>query len=220
VLAAGVIATQALAQMQPPPPILSSRVTDLTGTLSGGAVSRIEAEMESLEASRGSRIAVLIVPTTQPEDVEQYGGRVIRAWRASRGAAGDSALLLVAKDDRRVRIEVDTGLARSLSAGVAGRIVDEVIVPHFELGDFDGGVEAGVRQMISVVNGEVLADPDRAWLTQWHRFGTWLGAAAIGAGLLLLWMVRGGFRNRGWRAEVGGPEDEAERDLGGASGRW
>jgi uncharacterized protein len=207
-------------------PSLSSRITDLTGTLSGDAVNRIEAEIGALEATRGSRIAVLIVPTTQPEEIEQYGARVIQGWRAARGASGDSALLLVAKDDRRVRVEVDKGLARALPAGVAGRIVDEVIAPHFELGDFDGGVEAGVHQMISVVNGETLPDPDRGWLGHrgWHRLTTLLAGAFFGAGALWLWMLRGGSgggsRRRGWRAKAGGPEGEAGRDLGGASGRW
>src|SRR5580658_5818696 len=97
-------------------PSLSSRITDLTGTLSGDAVDRIETEIGALEAMRGSRIAVLIVPTTQPEEIEQYGARVVQGWRVARGATGDSALLLVAKDDRRVRIEVGTGLPRALSA--------------------------------------------------------------------------------------------------------
>ena len=205
-------------------PSLSSRITDLTGTLSGAAVNRIEAEIGALEATRGSRIAVLIIPTVRPEDIEQYGERVIQGWREARGAAGDSALLLVAKDDRRVRIEVDTGLARALPAGVAGRIVDEVITPHFELGDFDGGVEAGVHQMILVVNGETLPDPDRGWLGHrgWHRLGTLLAGAALGAGALCLWMMRGASTSRGsgWHAEVGRPRGEAGRDFGGASGRW
>jgi len=144
-------------------PPLTARVTDLTGTLSGGAVNRIEAELASLEANKGSQIAVLIVPTTQPEEIEQYGIRVAEQWKLGRKGIDDGAILLVAKNDRRVRIEVGYGLEGALPDAIANRIIDETITPHFKLGDYDGGVEAGIEQMISVVNGEPLPQPDRKW---------------------------------------------------------
>jgi uncharacterized protein len=131
--------------------------------LSGGAVARIEAKLADLEAKKGSQIAVLIVPTTQPEEIEQYGIRVADAWKIGRKGIEDGAILLVAKDDRRVRIEVGNGLEGAMPDAIANRIIAETITPQFKLGDFDGGVEKGVDQMISVVNGEPLPLPDKKW---------------------------------------------------------
>lgn len=158
----------ALASAQVAVPPLTARVTDLTGTLSGGAVARIEAKLADLEAKKGSQIGVLIVPTTQPEDIDQYGIRVGDAWKLGRKSVSDGAILIVAKNDRRVRIEVGQGLEGALPDAVANRIIDEAIAPHFKQGDFDGGVEAGVDKMISVINGEPLPQPDQKWE---HRSG-------------------------------------------------
>jgi uncharacterized protein len=144
-------------------PPLASRVTDLTGTLSGGAVARIEAKLADLEAKKGSQLAVLIVPTTQPEEIEQYGIRVADAWKLGRKGVDDGAILLVAKNDRRVRIEVGQGLEGALPDAIANRIITETITPHFKQADYDGGVQAGIDQMISVVNGEPLPQPDKKW---------------------------------------------------------
>ncbi|HMH29736.1 MAG TPA: YgcG family protein, partial [Steroidobacteraceae bacterium] len=144
-------------------PPVTARVTDLTGTLSGAAVARIEAKLKDLEAKKGSQVAVLIVPTTQPEEIEQYGIRVAEAWKLGRKGVDDGAILLVAKDDRRVRIEVGQGLEGALPDAIANRIVTETITPHFKQADFDGGVEAGVNQIISVINGEALPAPDKKW---------------------------------------------------------
>lgn len=155
------------AQVAVPP--LAARVTDLTGTLSGGAVARIEAKLAALEAKKGSQIAVLIVPTTSPEDIDQFGIRVEDAWKLGRKGVDDGAYLIVAKNDRRVRIEVGYGLEGALPDAIANRIVQETITPHFKLGDYDGGVEAGIDQMISVVNGEPLPQPDQRW--EKHRSG-------------------------------------------------
>jgi uncharacterized protein len=152
-----------LARAEVAVPSLTARVTDLTGTLSGGAVTRIEAKLADLEAKKGSQIAVLIVPTTQPEEIEQFGIRVEDTWKLGRKSVDDGVILIVAKNDRRVRIEVGRGLEGALPDAVANRIITETITPHFKLGDYDGGVEAGVDQMISVVNGEPLPEPDQKW---------------------------------------------------------
>jgi uncharacterized protein len=144
-------------------PALTARVTDLTGTLSGGAITRIEAKLADLEARKGSQIAVLILPSTEPEDIEQFGIRLEDAWKLGRKGVNDGAYLIVAKNDRHVRIEVGYGLEGALPDAIANRIIDETITPHFKQGDFDGGVEAGVDQMISVVNGEPLPAPDVKW---------------------------------------------------------
>jgi uncharacterized protein len=151
-----------------PVPPLTARVTDLTGTLSGEAVTRIEAKLANLEARKGSQIAVLIVPTTQPEEIEQFSIRVAEAWKLGRKGVDDGAILIVAKNDRRVRIEVGQGLEGALPDAISNRIITEAITPHFKLGDYDRGVEAGVDKMISVVNGEPLPEPDRRWE---HRSG-------------------------------------------------
>jgi uncharacterized protein len=154
-------AASAVADVAVPP--LSARVTDLTGTLSGEAVTRIEAKLADLEARKGSQIAVLIVPTTQPEEIEQFGIRVADAWKLGRKGVDDGAILMVAKNDRRVRIEVGRGLEGALPDAIANRIIDETVTPHFKTGDFDGGIEAGVDQMLAVVNGEPLPEPDKKW---------------------------------------------------------
>jgi uncharacterized protein len=160
------LAGSAGAEVAVPP--LAARVTDLTGTLSGEAVNRIESKLANFEAQKGSQIAVLIVPTTQPEEIEQYSIRVAEAWKLGRKAVDDGAILLVAKNDRRVRIEVGQGLEGAMPDAIANRIVEETITPHFKSGDFDGGIEAGVNQMIAVVSGEPLPAPDRKWE---HRGG-------------------------------------------------
>jgi uncharacterized protein len=149
------------AQIAVPP--LSARVTDLTGTLSGAAVNRIETKLTAFEAKKGSQIAVLIVPSTQPEEIEQYGIRVYDRWQLGRKGIDDGVILLVAKNDRRVRIEVGSGLEGAIPDAIANRIVTETITPRFKLGDYDGGVEAGVDRIVSVVNGEPLPEPDKKW---------------------------------------------------------
>ncbi|HMD74612.1 MAG TPA: YgcG family protein, partial [Steroidobacteraceae bacterium] len=161
ILAACLFALAASGQVAVPP--LTARVTDLTGTLSGAAVQRIETKLGDLEAKKGSQIAVLILPTTQPEEIEQFGIRVMDQWKVGRKGIDDGAILIVAKDDRRVRIEVGYGLEGALPDAIAKRIIDETITPLFRQGNFDGGVEAGVDRLIAVVNGEPLPAPDKQW---------------------------------------------------------
>jgi uncharacterized protein len=164
-LCAGIVAlfcaTLLFADVAIPP--LNQRVTDLTGTLSGGAVARIEAKLADFEAKKGAQIAVLIVPTTEPEDIAQFGIRLADAWKLGRKGVFDNVYLIVAKNDRHVRIEVGRGLEGALTDVTANRIIEETITPHFKANDFDGGVEAGVDQIISVVNGEPLPVPDQKW---------------------------------------------------------
>jgi uncharacterized protein len=162
-------ALTARAQVAVPP--LTSRVIDLTGTLSGEAVNRIETKLAAFEATKGSQIAVLIVPTTQPEEIEQYSIRVADAWKLGRKGVDDGAILLVAKNDRRVRIEVGRGLEGVLPDAIANRVITETITPHFKVGDYDGGVEAGVDRIISVVEGEPLPEPDKKWESRGNGLG-------------------------------------------------
>ena len=106
---------------------------------------------------------MLIVPTTQPEAIEQYSIRVVEAWKLGREKPDDGALLLVAMQDRALRIEVGRGLEGALTDLVANRIIDETITPRFREGDFAGGIDAGVERMIQVVDGEPLPEPEQHW---------------------------------------------------------
>lgn len=142
-----------------PVPPLTGRVVDQTGTLSAGDVASITATLQDLEQRKGSQIAVLIVPTTQPETIEQFSIRVADAWKIGRKGIDDGALLVVAKDDRRLRIEVGYGLEGGLTDLTARRIIDEVITPRFRFGDFAGGISAGVARMAAVIEGEALPPP-------------------------------------------------------------
>jgi uncharacterized protein len=140
-------------------PPLSGRVVDQTGTLSAGDISSLTQTLGSLELRKGSQIAVLIVPTTEPETIEQYSIRVAEAWKIGRKKIDDGALLVVAKNDRKLRIEVGYGLEGALTDVTSRRIIDEIIVPKFRSGDFAGGISAGVNRIVAVVDGEPLPTP-------------------------------------------------------------
>jgi len=150
-------AALALAQLAVPP--LRERVTDLTGTLDAAQIATLEQKLAAFERHKGAQVAVLLVPTTQPETIEQYGIRVAEAWKLGRKGIDDGALLLVAKDDRALRIEVGYGLEGSLPDAIARRIIDEVIVPRLRAGDFYGGIDAGLTRMLAVIDGEPLPEP-------------------------------------------------------------
>ena len=156
------LATAGAQALQPVPP-LESRVTDQTGTLAAAETSALEEKLAAFEASKGAQIAVLVVQTTQPEAIEQYSIRVVDAWKLGREKPDDGALLLVAKQDRALRIEVGRGLEGALTDLVANRIIDETITPRFREGDFAGGITAGVDRMIAVVDGEPLPEPEKHW---------------------------------------------------------
>jgi uncharacterized protein len=140
-------------------PTLSGRVVDQTGTLSGGEVDALTQKLRDFETRKGSQIVVLIVPTTAPETIEQYSIRVAEAWKVGRKKIDDGAILLVAKDDHKLRIEVGYGLEGVLTDVTSQRIIDEIITPKFRSGDFAGGISDGVDRIIGVVDGEPLPAP-------------------------------------------------------------
>jgi len=144
-------------------PKLEARVTDLTGTLTAGEQADLEAKLKAFQERKGSQIAVLLVPSTQPEAIEQYSIRVVEAWKLGREKPDDGVLLLVAKDDRSLRIEVGRGLEGALTDATSNRIIDETITPLFKQGQFAAGINAGVAQIIQVVDGEALPPPDSGW---------------------------------------------------------
>ena len=140
-------------------PALSGRVVDQTGTLNRDQKAALEQTLQAFEARKGSQVAVLLVPTTEPETIEQFSLRVAEQWKLGRKKVDDGALLIVAKNDRTLRIEAGYGLEGALSDLVAKRIVNDVIVPRFKQQDFAGGIAAGVDQMIRVIDGEALPLP-------------------------------------------------------------
>jgi uncharacterized protein len=143
-----------------PVPALKARVTDLTQTLTPTERTTLEDKLAAFEAKKGSQIAVLLVPTTQPEDIAQYSIRVVDQWKIGREKSDDGILVLVAKNDRKLRIEVGRGLEGAIPDLYAKRIISDVIGPKFKQGDFAGGLDAGVDSLIGLVNGEALPAPE------------------------------------------------------------
>ena len=143
-------------------PELTGRVVDQTGTLSSSDVAALSQKLQDFESRKGSQIAVLIVPTTQPETIEQFSIRVAEAWKIGRKKVDDGAILVVAKNDRHLRIEVGYGLEGALTDVTSRRIIDEIITPKFRTGDFAGGISDGVDRMIRVIDGEPLPAPSRS----------------------------------------------------------
>ncbi|CAN5391284.1 YgcG family protein [soil metagenome] len=146
-----------LADVAVPPP--TGRVVDLTATLSSDQAAALEQTLRDFENRKGSQLAVLIVPTTQPETIEQYSLRVVEQWKLGRKKIDDGALLIVAKNDRKLRIEVGYGLEGALNDAASKRIIDEVITPKFKSGDFAGGISDGVERILKVIDGEPLPAP-------------------------------------------------------------
>jgi len=142
-------------------PILKARVTDLTGTLAAAEQQALEQKLAAFEQRKGSQLAVLIVPNTGQETIEQFGIRVAAQWKLGRKGTDDGLILIVAKADRTLRIEVGYGLEGVIPDAIAKRVISEVIVPKFKTGDFAGGIDAGLTQLMSLVDGEPLPAPER-----------------------------------------------------------
>jgi uncharacterized protein len=140
-------------------PTLEGHVTDLTETLTPAQKASLEQTLAAFEARKGSQLAVLLLPTTAPEGIDQYALRVAEQWKIGRAKVDDGAILVVAKDDRTLRLEVGYGLEGALSDIVSKRIISDTIVPRFKQGDYYGGIDAGVAQIIRVVDGEALPAP-------------------------------------------------------------
>ena len=143
-------------------PPLKARVTDLTGTLNAGELASLEAELRAFEQSKGSQIAVLMLPSTQPETIEQYSIRVAESWKVGRAKADDGVILIIAKTDQRLRIEVGYGLEGAIPDVVAKRVIREVIAPHLLANEFYGGIRDGTQTLMKLIEGEKLPAPARA----------------------------------------------------------
>ena len=138
-------------------PVLKTRVTDLTQTLTSGQQSQLEEKIKAFELEKGSQIAILILPSTKPEEIEQYNIRVVDAWKLGRKKQDDGILILVAKDDHKMRIEVGRGLEGAIPDLIAKRIISEVMIPSFKQGDFYGGINNATDKLMGLVSGEKLA---------------------------------------------------------------
>lgn len=146
---------------QIPVPPLNERVTDQAALLTPEQKASLEQKLQTFEASKGSQLAVLIVPTTAPETIEQYALRVVEQWKLGRKQVDDGVLMLIATTDRTLRIEVGYGLEGALNDATSKRIISEIMTPHFKAGDFYAGITAGVDQIIRVIDGEPLPEPKR-----------------------------------------------------------
>ena len=145
--------------LRPIPP-LTSRVTDLTSTLAEPDRARIESRLAAFESATGAQIAVLLVPTSQPEPIEAYAIRIADAWKVGRKGRDDGVLMLVAKDDRRVRLEVGYGLEGLITDAVARRVIADDIAPRFREGRYAAGIEAGIERIAGIVQKGELPPPE------------------------------------------------------------
>jgi uncharacterized protein len=207
-----VFAGSAQAELVTIPPI-QSRVTDLTQTLSPDQQSQLETKLTQFEQQKGSQIAILIVPTTQPEDIAQYGIRVVEAWKLGREKEDDGLLILVAKNDRKMRIEVGYGLEGPIPDLVAKRIISEVMAPKFRQGDYYGGLNDATDVVMRLISGEQLPAPAQTQNTAGGISGM-LPLLLIG-GLVLGGILRGIFGSFFGGALTGGAIGMLAWILGG-----
>ncbi len=171
-------------------PALQHRVTDLTQTLSPEQQTALEQKIAAFEQEKGSQIAVLIIPTTQPEAIEQYSIRVAEAWKVGREKEDDGVILLVAKDDHKMRIEVGYGLEGAIPDLIAKRVITEIMAPSFKQGDFYGGISKAVDALMGLIAGEQLPAPAKQ--TNQGDWGDFLPLLLVG-GLILGSILRAVF---------------------------
>ncbi|NJC88801.1 MAG: TPM domain-containing protein, partial [Desulfuromonas sp.] len=194
-LSAVLLLTAGSALAAPAIPKARGYVNDTAGLLSPGARGEIENFLAGFERSDSTQIAVLTVPSLEGEDLEGYSVRVAQAWGIGQKGKDNGALLLVAKEERAVRIEVGYGLEDRLTDLLAGRIVDQEIVPRFKAGDFDGGIKAGVQAMVDATRGAYTGDPSTRKKKQRFPYEALLWLLFLGPGVLR--MFAGGSRRGG-----------------------
>jgi uncharacterized protein len=179
--------------VQPVPP-LTAHVMDSTGTLEAAQRSALEAKLAAFEQSRGAQVVVLIVPTTQPEDIAAYAQRVGDSWKIGRKNIGDGLLLVVAKNDRKVRIETTKALEGAIPDLAARQVIDTAITPRFKQGDYAGGLDAAADQLIALISGENLPEPEQGGSPggdgfEWTDLAVFLFIAVPIAGRLMAALV-------------------------------
>jgi uncharacterized protein len=158
-LALAVALVPAWAQDVQPVPALTAHVMDATGTLDATQLQALDAKLDAFEKSSGSQVVMLMVATTQPEDIASYANRVGNSWKIGRKGVGDGLLLVVAKNDRKVRIEVAKTLEGAIPDLAAKQVIDEAITPAFRRGDYAGGLDAAADRITALIKGEALPAP-------------------------------------------------------------
>jgi uncharacterized protein len=174
----GLLAHTALAQSVQAIPALSARVIDQTGTLRAEQLRALEARLQAFEQAKGTQIVVLMVPTTAPEDIVDYTQRVGDAWKIGRKEVGDGLLVVIAKNDRTLRIATSKTLEGAVPDLAARQVIDRAMTPRFREGDFAGGIEAGLDQLMALVRGEKLPEPQAAGQPTSDGSG-WVGLLAL-----------------------------------------
>jgi uncharacterized protein len=166
----------AQAQQLAPIPPLDSPVVDTTGTLEPATRQQLEQQALALQQRKGSQLQLLMVPTTQPEAIEQYTQRVFDQWKLGRKGVDDAVLLVVAKDDRKVRIQPGYGLEGAIPDITAGRVIREYLAPKFRQGDYAGGLVDATAQLVKLIDGEPLPEPMTRQGGEGEGGGDWLFA--------------------------------------------
>ncbi|HSD16958.1 MAG TPA: YgcG family protein [Thermomonas sp.] len=167
---------QARAQSPAKIPAFDSPVVDTTATLDAATRQQLEQQALALQQRKGSQLQVLMIPSTQPEDIESYAVRAFESFKLGRKGIDDGVLLVVAKDDRKVRIEVGYGLEGAIPDIAAGRVIQEYMVPRFRQGDYAGGVVDATAQLVRLVDGEPLPEPVTTHSTGRDSGDEWLFA--------------------------------------------
>ena len=166
----------AAAQQQAAIPAFDSPVVDTTGTLDAASKQQLEQQALALQQRKGSQLQVLVIPSTRPETIEQYAVRAFEAFKLGRKGIDDGLLLVIAKDDRKVRIEVGYGLEGAIPDITAGRVIQEYMVPKFRQGDYAGGIVDATAQLVKLIDGEPLPEPVADNPTGPDRGDEWLFA--------------------------------------------
>jgi uncharacterized protein len=162
-----------------PVPNLTGRIVDLTNTLTYYQIQALSEKLEKLEREKGAQIVVLIIPTTGIESIEEYSIKVAEKWKIGREGIDDGVILLIAMNDRKIRLEIGYGLEGAIPDAVAKRIIDDIIVPEFKKENFYGGINKGVDAIINLIKGEELPllkeNPHKkeAELEEWKTWIAW-----------------------------------------------
>lgn len=149
----------AIAQQLAPIPPLTSPVVDTTGTIDVQTRQQLEQQALALQQRKGAQLQILMVPTTKPEEIEEYAVRAFEQYKIGRQKVDDGVLVVIAKDDHRARIEVGYGLEGAIPDAIASRVINEYMAPHFKQGDYAGGLTEATKVLTQLIDGEQLPAP-------------------------------------------------------------
>ncbi len=176
--------TASLGWAQQEIPALSARVIDTTSTLRPEQIRSIETRLQAFEQAKGTQIVVLMVPTTAPEEIVDYTQRVGDLWKIGRKDIGDGLLLVIAKNDRTLRIAPAKALEGAVTDLAARQVIERVITPRFREGDFGGGIDAGLTALMALIDGESLPETARTQAFFSNDWSVWLVALFVAVPLM------------------------------------